>query len=127
DVVFEDEHLLVLNKPAALVVHPAPGHWSGTLLNGLLARDDAARLLPRAGIVHRLDKDTTGLMVVARSRAAMDALVQLIAAREVSRRYLERAGHAPGGRTGGARSAQPAAHGRRGSAQKCRKTRIHLD
>ncbi len=88
DVVFEDEHLLVLNKPAPLVVHPAPGHWSGTLLNGLLARDDAARLLPRAGIVHRLDKDTTGLMVVARSRTAMDALVQLIAAREVSRRYL---------------------------------------
>jgi 23S rRNA pseudouridine1911/1915/1917 synthase len=88
DVVFEDEHLLVLNKPAALVVHPAPGNWSGTLLNGLLARDEAARLLPRAGIVHRLDKDTSGLMVVARSRATMDALVQLIAAREVSRQYL---------------------------------------
>lgn len=88
DVVFEDEHLLVLNKPAALVVHPAPGHWSGTLLNGLLARDGAARLLPRAGIVHRLDKDTSGLMVVARRRAAMDALVRMIAAREVRRRYL---------------------------------------
>ncbi len=88
DVVFEDEHLLVVNKPAALVVHPAPGNWSGTLLNGLLARDEVARLLPRAGIVHRLDKDTSGLMVVARSRAAMDALVHLIAAREVSRQYL---------------------------------------
>lgn len=88
DVVFEDEHLLVVNKPAALVVHPAPGNWSGTLLNGLLARDEAAWLLPRAGIVHRLDKDTSGLMVVARSRAAMDALVHLIAAREVSRQYL---------------------------------------
>ena len=88
DVVFEDEHLLVVNKPAALVVHPAPGNWSGTLLNGLLARDEAARLLPRAGIVHRLDKDTSGLMVVARSRAVMDALVQLIAARAVTRQYL---------------------------------------
>ncbi|MDR3454123.1 MAG: RluA family pseudouridine synthase [Rhodoferax sp.] len=88
DVVFEDEHLLVVNKPAGRVVHPAPGNWSGTLLNGLLARDEAARLLPRAGIVHRLDKDTSGLMVVARTRQVMDALVQLIAAREVSRQYL---------------------------------------
>ncbi|MCJ0763567.1 RluA family pseudouridine synthase [Variovorax sp. CYS-02] len=88
DVVFEDEHLRVINKPAGLVVHPAPGNWSGTLLNGLLARDEQARLLPRAGIVHRLDKDTSGLMVVARTRAAMDALVQQIAAREVSRQYL---------------------------------------
>lgn len=87
DVVFEDEHLLVLDKPAGLVVHPAPGNWSGTLLNGLLARDAGAALLPRAGIVHRLDKDTSGLMVVARTRAAMDALVERIAAREVSRQY----------------------------------------
>lgn len=88
DVVFEDDHLLVLNKPAGLVVHPAPGNWSGTLLNGLLARDPRAFDLPRAGIVHRLDKDTSGLMVVARTRAVMDALVKLIAAREVSREYL---------------------------------------
>jgi 23S rRNA pseudouridine1911/1915/1917 synthase len=87
-VVHEDEHLLVLDKPAGLVVHPAPGNWSGTLLNGLLARDDRAGQLPRAGIVHRLDKDTSGLMVVARTRVAMDALVRLIAARQVSRRYL---------------------------------------
>lgn len=87
-VVYEDEHLLVLNKPAGLVVHPAPGNWSGTLLNGLLARDPRAQLLPRAGIVHRLDKDTSGLMVVARERSTMDALVRLIAAREVSRQYL---------------------------------------
>lgn len=87
-VVFEDEHLLVIDKPAGLVVHPAPGNWSGTLLNGLLARDAKAALLPRAGIVHRLDKDTSGLMVVARDRATMDALVRLIAAREVSRQYL---------------------------------------
>ncbi len=87
-VVHEDEHLLVVDKPAGLVVHPAPGHWSGTLLNALLARDAQAARLPRAGIVHRLDKDTSGLMVVARTRAAMDALVALIAARQVRREYL---------------------------------------
>ena len=87
-VVHEDEHLLVIDKPAGLVVHPAPGNWRGTLLNALLARDPGARLLPRAGIVHRLDKDTSGLMVVARTRAAMDRLVAQIAAREVTRRYL---------------------------------------
>ncbi len=88
DVVFQDEHLLVINKPAGLVVHPAPGNWSGTLLNGLLAFDRASALVPRAGIVHRLDKDTSGLMVVARTRAVMDLLVQAIAARTVSRQYL---------------------------------------
>jgi 23S rRNA pseudouridine1911/1915/1917 synthase len=87
-VVHEDEHLLVLDKPPGLVVHPAPGHWKGTLLNGLLARDPRAATLPRAGIVHRLDKDTSGLMVVARTRPAMDALVRMIAAREVTRQYL---------------------------------------
>ena len=88
DVVFEDEFLLVINKPAGLVVHPAPGNWSGTLLNGLLARDARAYLLPRAGIVHRLDKDTSGLMVVARQRQTMDQLVEMIAARSVNRQYL---------------------------------------
>jgi len=88
DVVHEDEHVLVINKPAGLVVHPAPGNWSGTLLNGLLAYSPHAALVPRAGIVHRLDKDTSGLMVVARSRTAMDALVNAIAAREVSRQYF---------------------------------------
>ncbi len=88
DVVFVDAHLLVINKPAGLVVHPAPGNWSGTLMNGLLGYDPRAFELPRAGIVHRLDKDTSGLMVVARSRAAMDALVRAIAAREVKRQYL---------------------------------------
>lgn len=87
-IVFEDEHLLVINKPAGLVVHPAPGNWSGTLLNGLLAHDAQALNLPRAGIVHRLDKDTSGLMVVARTRPTMDALVHAIAAREVGRQYL---------------------------------------
>ncbi len=94
DVLYEDEHLAVINKPAGLVVHPAPGNWSGTLLNGLLARDPRAAHLPRAGIVHRLDKDTSGLMVVARNRLAMDALVALIAAREVRREYLA-LGHRP--------------------------------
>ncbi len=88
DVVYEDDALLVINKPAGLVVHPAPGNWSGTLLNGLLARHTQMALVPRAGIVHRLDKDTSGLMVVARTRAVMDSLVKAIAAREVSRQYL---------------------------------------
>ena len=88
DVVHEDENLLVINKPAGMVVHPAPGNWAGTLLNGLLARDARASEVPRAGIVHRLDKDTSGLMVVARNRITMDALVRMIAARQVSRQYL---------------------------------------
>ena len=88
DVVFEDEHMMVINKPAGLVVHPAAGHWTGTLLNGLLAWHAGASGLPRAGIVHRLDKDTSGLMLVAKSRTAMDALVQAIAAREVHRGYV---------------------------------------
>ncbi len=88
DVVYEDAHLLVVNKPVGLVVHPAPGNWSGTLLNALLGRDAAAAQVPRAGIVHRLDKDTSGLMVVARTRAAMDALVRMMGAREVHRQYL---------------------------------------
>jgi 23S rRNA pseudouridine1911/1915/1917 synthase len=88
DVVHEDEHVCVIHKPAGMVVHPAPGNWSGTLLNGLLARDSQAHFLPRAGIVHRLDKDTSGLMVVARTRMAMDALVQMIGERQVGRQYL---------------------------------------
>ncbi len=88
EVVYQDEHLLVINKPAGLVVHPAPGNWSGTLLNALLSFDPASIHMPRAGIVHRLDKDTSGLMVVARTRPVMDALVHAIAARTVSRQYL---------------------------------------
>jgi 23S rRNA pseudouridine1911/1915/1917 synthase len=87
-VVFEDEHLLVLNKPAGWVVHPAPGHWRGTVLNGLLAHHAQAAQLPRAGIVHRLDKDTSGLMVVAKTLPAMTALVRALTAREVQREYL---------------------------------------
>ena len=88
DIVFEDLHLLVVNKPAGLVVHPGAGHWSGTLLNGLLAHHAVAATLPRAGIVHRLDKDTTGLMVVAKTLPAMTALVRQIAAHDVRRVYL---------------------------------------
>ena len=87
-IVFEDAQLLVIDKPAGLVVHPAAGHWSGTLLNGLLAHHAGAASLPRAGIVHRLDKDTTGLMVVAKTLPAMTALVRQIAARDMRRVYL---------------------------------------
>ena len=87
-VVYEDAHLLVVDKVAGLVVHPAPGNWQGTLLNALLFRDPGAVHLPRAGIVHRLDKDTSGLMVVAKNRLTMDALVKMIAERQVHRQYL---------------------------------------
>jgi 23S rRNA pseudouridine1911/1915/1917 synthase len=88
NVVFEDADLLVIHKPAGLVVHPAAGHWSGTLLNGLLAHHAGAASLPRAGIVHRLDKDTSGLMLVGKTRQAVEALVRAIAAREVQRQYI---------------------------------------
>ena len=88
DIVHEDEHLMVINKPAGLVVHPAAGNWSGTLLNGLLTHHRAAATLPRAGIVHRLDKDTSGLMVVGKTLQAVTALSRDIAAREVHREYL---------------------------------------
>lgn len=88
DLAFEDEDLMVVRKPAGLVVHPAPGNWSGTLLNGLLAHHAGAGGLPRAGIVHRLDKDTSGLMLVGKSRRAVDALVRAIAERSVQRDYL---------------------------------------
>jgi 23S rRNA pseudouridine1911/1915/1917 synthase len=87
DVVFEDRAILVINKPTGLVVHPAAGHWSGTLVNGLLAFDPALRHLPRAGIVHRLDADTSGLMVVARTLAAHADLVRQLQARSVDREY----------------------------------------
>jgi 23S rRNA pseudouridine1911/1915/1917 synthase len=87
-IVYEDDDLLVLDKPAGRVVHPAPGHWRGTVLNGLLAHHAAAASLPRAGIVHRLDKDTSGLMVVAKSLVAMTALVRAMAERGIRREYL---------------------------------------
>jgi len=86
-IVFEDDHILVVNKPAGWVVHPAAGHWSGTLLNGLLAHHAPLAHVPRAGIVHRLDKDTSGVMVVGKTVAAATALTRLIAERLVHRHY----------------------------------------
>lgn len=87
DIVHEDEHLLVLNKPAGLVVHPGAGNPAGTLLNALLHHDPRLAELPRAGIVHRLDKDTSGLMVVAKTLPAYTALVDLLSRHEVERQY----------------------------------------
>jgi 23S rRNA pseudouridine1911/1915/1917 synthase len=86
-IVHEDEHLLVLDKPAGLVVHPGAGNPAGTLLNALLHHDAKLAELPRAGIVHRLDKDTSGLMVVARSLAAHTALVEMLSRHAVERQY----------------------------------------
>lgn len=88
DIVYEDDAILVLNKPAGLVVHPGSGNWSGTVLNGLLHRYPELKAVPRAGIVHRLDKDTSGLMVVARTLSAQNHLVQQLQARTVKRHYL---------------------------------------
>lgn len=87
-IVYEDKAMLVINKPAGLVVHPAAGNWSGTLLNGLLHYCPALAGVPRAGIVHRLDKDTSGLMVVAKTLTAQTDLVRQLQARTVRRRYL---------------------------------------
>lgn len=87
DIVYEDDSLLVVNKPAGLVVHPAAGNPDGTLLNGLLAHCAGQRNIPRAGIVHRLDKDTSGLMVVAKTLQAQADLVNQLKARTVSRQY----------------------------------------
>lgn len=87
DVVFADASIIVLDKPAGLVVHPAAGNWSGTLANGLLAYDRALAQVPRAGIVHRLDAGTSGLMVVARTIAAQVDLVRQLQERSVTREY----------------------------------------
>jgi len=87
-IVHEDADLMVIDKPAGLVTHPAPGNWRGTLMNGLLHARPASAGLPRAGIVHRLDKDTSGLMMVARSERAFERLTAALAARAVHRRYL---------------------------------------
>ncbi len=86
-IVYDDDDIVVINKPAGLVVHPAVGNHSGTLMNALLFRYPQNRLLPRAGIVHRLDKDTTGLMVVAKSEKARNALVEQLQLREMGREY----------------------------------------
>ncbi len=88
DVLYEDEHVFVINKPAGLVVHPGAGNATGTLVNALLFRDPSLSALARAGIVHRLDKDTSGVMVVARTVPAQTALVEQLSAREVHRQYL---------------------------------------
>jgi 23S rRNA pseudouridine1911/1915/1917 synthase len=87
DIVYEDEHLLVINKPAALVVHPAAGHAAGTLVNAVLNYAPEVENLPRAGIVHRLDKDTSGIMVVARSLIAHTSLVDQLQTRTMGREY----------------------------------------
>lgn len=87
DILYEDDALLVVNKPAGLVVHPAAGHGSGTLLNAVLHHCPDLASVPRAGIVHRLDKDTTGLMVVAKTLAAQNHLVTQLQERTVSREY----------------------------------------
>ncbi len=86
-IVFEDEHILVINKPAGLVMHPAPGNRRGTLLNGLLHHCPSLVNVPRAGIVHRLDKETSGLCVVARSLESHTHLVRQLQAREMGRNY----------------------------------------
>ena len=86
-IVHEDEHIIVIDKPAGLVVHPAAGHVDDTLLNGLLAQYPELAQVPRAGIVHRLDRDTTGLLVVARTLAVQTALVAALQRRDVSREY----------------------------------------
>ena len=87
DVIYEDDALLVINKPAGLVVHPAAGHWDDTLLNGLLFRNPELKQLPRAGIVHRLDKETSGLIVVAKTLESQTDLIRQLQARTVKREY----------------------------------------
>ena len=87
DLLYEDDHVIVLNKPAGLVVHPAAGHHSGTLVNRLLAHAPEMASLPRGGIVHRLDKDTSGVMLAAKSTLAHKSLVAQLAERTVSRHY----------------------------------------
>jgi 23S rRNA pseudouridine1911/1915/1917 synthase len=99
-VVWEDEHLLVVDKPAGIVVHPAGGKTAGTLVNGLLTLGAAGGDEDRPGIVHRLDKDTSGLMLVARSEEAHEQLQELIRQREVERRYLALVSGAPQSQAG---------------------------
>ena len=100
EVVWQDEHLLVVDKPARVVVHPAGPHGSGTLAHGLLALDAAGGDEERPGIVHRLDRGTSGLLVVARSEEAHRRLQELIRRREVERRYLALVRGRPGSRSG---------------------------
>ncbi|AEG02768.1 23S rRNA pseudouridine(1911/1915/1917) synthase RluD [Methylomonas methanica] len=88
DIVYEDESLLIVNKPAGLVVHPAVGNWSGTLVNALLNHAPNLDTLPRAGIVHRIDKDTSGLLMVAKTLQAHNSLVEQLQERSIHREYL---------------------------------------
>ena len=99
-IAWEDEHLLVVDKPAGVVVHPARGHWTGTLAQALAARGAAGGDAERAGIVHRLDRDTSGLLVVARSEPVHRALKAAIQARAVTREYLALVAGRPPSRTG---------------------------
>ena len=99
-IAFEDDHLLIVDKPAGVVVHPGTGHRSGTLVHGLLAHEAAGGDEERPGIVHRLDRDTSGLLVVARSDEAHDRLQELIRRRRVERRYLALVKGTPRSRTG---------------------------
>ena len=87
NIVYEDDHILVVNKPAGMVVHPAAGNWDGTLLNAILHHVPQSKDLPRAGIVHRLDKDTSGLLVIAKTLTAQTNLVRQLQARTVKREY----------------------------------------
>jgi len=88
DVVFEDAHFMVLNKPAGLVVHPGAGNTSGTLMNALLNYDENLKAVPRAGIIHRLDKNTSGLLIVARNIESQFKLVKDLESRTIKRSYL---------------------------------------
>lgn len=88
DIVYEDDDLMVINKPAGLVVHPGAGNPGGTLMNGLLNHCATLEEVPRAGIIHRLDKDTSGLLLIAKTLPAHTALVRLLADREISRHYV---------------------------------------
>ncbi len=88
DIVFEDEALIIVNKPAGMVVHPGVGNWSGTMQSALLHHDQTLETLPRAGIVHRIDKDTSGLLMIAKTLAAHNTLVEQLQARTIHREYL---------------------------------------
>lgn len=87
DIIYEDDDLIVINKPAGLVVHPGAGNYAGTLLNALLHHDQSLATIPRAGIVHRLDKDTSGLLVIARNLETHNSLIKMMQEREIKREY----------------------------------------
>ena len=87
DIVYEDDEIMVVNKPPGLVMHPGNGNWTGTLLNGLLHYNNNLATLPRAGIVHRLDKETSGLLVVAKTPTARSSLIDQLQTRMMTREY----------------------------------------